>query len=217
LAKAKQQRSPEEHLPKSAKRTGKRGIGAHDVDPDDPNVKADSIASETLTQQPLLESAEEAEEETPSVAAVEKGMVLMNFVKTVLTRDKKTNERFVCLNFSALLSPEGAALFCEAINTRYELMIDDDGIPDLHISDCPLQMLDIADAEEGKNVLHEPVTPTKVALAVIEQTGSGESSTGIRLSFTAPIKQRRDVLNWAAEAHGSLVWVKMADQQSKLK
>jgi hypothetical protein len=215
LAKAKQQRSPDEHLPaKHPRKSGKRGITATD---DEPNIKARSLAADLLTQQPLLESEEEVEEETPSVAQVEKGMVLMNFVKTVLTRDKKTNERFVCLNFSALLSPEGAALFCDAINSRYELMIEDDGIPDLHISDCPLQMLDIADADEGKNVLHEPVTPTKVALAIIEQKGSGEASTGIRLSFTAPIKQRRDVLNWAAENHGVLVWVKMAEVQARLK
>ncbi len=89
--------------------------------------------------------------------------------------------------------------------------------PDEHFSDCPLQMLDIADADEGKNVLHEPVTLTKVALATIEQTGSGESSTGIRLSFTAPIKQRRDVLNWAAENHGVLVWLKMTDSQTTLR
>ncbi len=222
MAKAKQQRSPEEHLPeKHPRKSGKRGITPHDVDPDDPNVKADSIASETLSEQPLLDGVEVVEEtdeeDMPSVAAVEKGMVLMNFVKTVLTRDKKTNDRFVCLNFSALLSPEGAALFCDSISSRYNLMIDDDGIPDLHISDCPLQMLDVADADVGGNVLHEAVTPTKVALATIEQKGSGEAVTGIRLSFTAPIPQRRDVLNWAAENHGVLVWVKMADQQSRLK
>jgi hypothetical protein len=173
----------------SPRKSGKRGITATDLD---------------------------LEPEPPAEARIEKDMVLMSFVKAVLTRDKKTSERFVCLNFSALLSPEAANLFCEAISTRYCMMLKDDGIPDLHISDCPLQMLDIADAEVGGNVLHEPVTPTKVALATIEQKGTGETVTGIRLSFTAPIKQRRDVLNWAAENHGELVWVKMTDIQAKL-
>jgi hypothetical protein len=192
------------------KRTGRRGVG-----PVDREVPAGNDL--TLTSPGTETEEEEEEAEEVAVARVEKGMVLMNFVKAIPTRDKKTNERFVSLHISAILSPEGAELFSEPITRRYNLMIEDEGLTDQHFRNIPQQMLDIARPEDGKNVLHEPVQPTKVGLATIEQKGSGEAVKGIRLSFVAPIKQTDAVLLWAGAHHGELVWIKMQDSQSKMK
>lgn len=205
------------------KRTGKAGIGPVETEdgqearPVVPGSNADTGNVTALQLTPENAPDEESEEEEIAVAKVEKGMVLMNFVKAIPTRDKRNNDRFVSLHFSAILSPEGAGLFSDKVSARFELMMDDKGLTDLHVHDLPIQMLDLARAEDGKNVLHEPVEPSKVGLAVIESKGSGETVKGIRLSFVAPIKQRDEVLLWAGAHHGELVWVKMGDSQRKLK
>jgi hypothetical protein len=217
LAKAKQQRSPDDHLPKKhPRKSGKRGITATDVDPEDPNVKAGTIAAESATQQPLLESEEEAEEEESGIAEVKDDRVLMTFVKVALVRDRKTGDRTVNLYLSAGLSAESAALFSDAVRTRFEMMTNDSGLTDIGVDDLDMQVLEMWPTDSAQRVIKESVQPSKVHLAVVETKGSGQSVRIIRLSLVLPIRQRDPIVLWASQSHGDLFWVALRDQQARL-
>ena len=194
-------------------------------DPADVNVKPGTPAAENLTlqapvseptQQALLEDAG-AEVAHDITAEVRDDMVLMSFVKATLLKERNTDNRYVCLHLSALIGDKAAEQFSDKISSRYEMMSDDDGIPELTISDCPVQMLDIFRADDLKEMIHEPVMLQRVRLEVKESKGSGEAVTGIRLSFVAPIKLRDEILTWAARNFGTLAFVRMGDSQGRLK
>lgn len=194
--------------------------------PEDPkgvNVKPGSPAAETLTlqsegeptQQSLIDDA--GAEVAPDVTAeVRDDMVLMSFVKTTLLKERNTDHRYICLHLSAIIGDNAAEKFSERIQARYEIMSNDEGIPELGVSDCPLQFLEIYRAEDMKEVLREPVGLARVRLEVKETKGSGEAVKGIRLSFVAPLKLQDKILHWAARNFGTLVFVKMGDQAGKL-
>lgn len=216
-------------LPKQTKRTGRRGIGPVDTS------EAAKAADEGQEPRPLrpgspaaVEAApleltaenapEDEEEDAVEVSKVEPELgVLCNFVRAVLIRDKKSDTRNIALHFSAVLSVEGAHQFSDAIANRYKMMRNDEGLHDLNITDIPLQTLDVAGALDNKRVLHEVVAPSKVTLALVQQSGTGQNDTGIRLTLVIPVKQLADTLAWAAQTHGLLCWLKLGDVQRKLK
>ena len=218
------------------KKTGKRGVGpamevtsekpgpeivedfldGQEPKPVVPGSKADKGEAEPLVLTPPDEETEE--EETIEVSEVKPELgVLCNFVRAVLIRDKKSETRNIALHFSAVLSEEGAAQFSDAIEKRYAMMLNDEGLHDLNITDIPLQTLDLSGALDNKRVLHEVVAPSKVGLAIVQQSGSGQNDTGIRLTLVIPVKQQLDTLTWAAQNHGLLCWLKLGDVQRKLK
>jgi hypothetical protein len=193
-------------------------------DPKDVNVKAGSPAAENLTlqsegestQQTLLEDAG-AEVAESLTAQVKNDMVLMNFVKTSLLKERGTDQRYVCLNLSAIISDEAAELFSDKISSRYEMMSDDEGIEELGANDIPPQLLHITRAGDDKELLHLVVQPQRVKLEWKQIKGSGEEIRGIRLSFIAPVKLSAEVLEMAAHNFSTLVFVKMVDSQGRLK
>jgi hypothetical protein len=203
------------------KKTGKAMPPPEDAK--DVNVKPGSPAAENLTlqsegeptQQTLLEDA--GADVAPDITAeVKDDMVLMSFVKTTLHKERNTDFRFVCLHLSAIIGDNAADRFTDKVSGRYRKMTDDAGITELSVDDCPTQFLEIFRAEDGKEMLREPVILNRVRLEVKEVTGSGEAVKGIRLSFVAPIKLHDKVLNWAARSFGTLVFVRMGDQSGKL-
>lgn len=217
MAEEKKKRDPR-------KRTGKAMPPPED--PKDVNVKPGTPASETLTlqtqapaeptQQQLIEDAG-VEVEQNLTAQVKDDMVLMNFVKTSLLKERGTDQRYVCLNLSAIISDEAAELFSDKISSRYEMMSDDEGIEELGANDIPPQLLHISRAGDDKELLHLVVQPQRVKLEWKQIKGSGEEIRGIRLSFIAPVKLSAEVLEMAAHNFSTLVFVKMADSQGRLK
>ena len=193
-------------------------------DPADVNVKPGTPAAENLTlqapageptQQALLEDAG-AEVAENLTAQVKDDMVLMNFVKTSLLKERGTDQRYVCLNLSAIISDEAAELFSDKISSRYEMM-SDEGIEELRANDIPPQLLHITRAGDGKELLHIVVQPKRVKLEWKQIKGSGEEIRGIRLSFIAPVKLSAEVLEMAAHNFSTLCFVKMVDSQGRLK
>lgn len=191
-------------------------------DPKDVNVKAGSPAADTLTlqsegeqtQQSLLEDA--GVDVAPDIhAEVKEDMVLMSFVKTTLIKERNTDNRFICLHLSAVIGDDAAEKFSPSILSRYQIMADDDGIPELGVSDAPLQFLEIFRAEDMKEQIREAVGLARVRLEVKESKGSGEAVKGIRLSFVAPLKLNDKTLHWAARQFGTLVFVRIGDHQAK--
>jgi len=193
-------------------------------DPKDVNVAPGSPAAENLrlqqsedvpSQQDLIEDAGAEVAPADITAEVKDDMVLMSFVKTTLLKERNTDNRFICLHLAALIGDVAATKFSPSILSRYRIMADDDGIPELGVSDAPLQFLEIFRAEDMKEQLREAVGLARVRLEVKETKGSGEAVKGIRLSFVAPLKLNDKTLHWAARQFGTLVFVRIGDHQAK--
>lgn len=193
-------------------------------DPKDVNAKPGTPAAENLTlqsedaptQKSLLEDAGADVAPVDITAEVKDDMVLMSFVKTTLLKERNTDNRYVCLHLSAVIGDNAAEKFSPSIQSRYQIMSEDAGIPELGVSDCPLQFLEIFRAEDMKEILREPVGLARVRLEVKESKGAGEAVKGIRLSFVAPLKLQDKILHWAARNFGTLVFVRIGDQSAKL-
>lgn len=224
------------------KKTGKRGIGPMEVTREsgvttieedflDPNVKAGSAAAEDLTEQPAGnvltltspdgddedDEEEEAEGDELPAAQIQDGMALMRFVRLKPMVNKKSGARYLGLELSVALTKESAALFGSAIEDRYAILSDHQ-LKDLHLSNMEPCLFDLKEARDTKEgfALHTPLVPESVSLAAVQVKGDGEERRVIRLKFIAPITQDNSLCVWACNAHGDLVWVKMAEQQRSL-
>lgn len=161
-------------------------------------------------------TAEDLEAEGPEAPEqVENGMALMQFVRVKPTRDR-TKTRFLELELSVGLTEKSAPLFGRAVEDRYAILRDDAGVTALSISDAPAHTIDIAMVPGGDSVIHAVIQPQKVNLHAIQEKGSGEERTVIRLQFVAPIAQTEELAKWACATHGELVWVNMGETQGKL-
>jgi hypothetical protein len=177
----------------------------------DEQAPAAARAAEQLTTADL-----EAEAEGPEAPEqVENGMALMQFVRVKPARDR-TKKRFLELELSVGLTEESAPLFGSAIEDRYAILRDDAGVTALSISDAPAHTIDIAMAPGGESVIHAVIQPQKVNLHAVQEKGSGEERTVIRLQFVAPIAQTDELAKWACATHGELVWVNMGETQGML-
>lgn len=220
---------------RQGKKTGKRGIGPMEVTSESgvttieedflgPNAKPGTRAAREVSEQVLTLTAPDAEadggdeaDEVPT-AQVQEGMVLMRFVRLKPMVNKKSGARFLGLELSAALTEESAALFGEAIEDRYRILTDDAQLKDLHLNGLETHLFDLKEAKDTERgfAIHTPLQPERVSLAAVQQKGDGEERTVIRLSFVAPLIQDNTTCIWACNAHGELVWVKMAEQQRRM-
>lgn len=200
---------------KLAKKTGKRGPRPLDPveDFDSPTRKGMEVVSEKVgseIQESFLDDGD-----APPQAEVQNGMVLMKFVRCKLSKEK-SGKHFVNLELSTALNNDSAPLFGREIAERYEMLRDDAGVTELRISDMEIHTIDVAIASDMKPAIHCAVLPERVSLAAVQEKGSGEETTVIRLSFIAPIPQSEDTLSWGGNNHGNLVWISMGERQGKL-
>jgi hypothetical protein len=146
---------------------------------------------------------------------VQNGMVLMQFVHVKPSKDR-SGKKFIGLELSVGLTDESAALFGKAIEDRYEILRDDAGVKDLSITDMGAHTIDVAIAADMKPVIHATILPERVGLSAVQEKGSGEERTVIRLSFVAPVPQTDPIALWGCNNHGELVWISMGALQGKL-
>lgn len=196
---------------KLAKKSGRRGIGPA-LDPvedfENPTMKVTSESGVQIIEEDFLTDGPG----DPQEAQVQNGLVLMQFVRVKPIKEKD-GKRFLALEFAVGLTDESSKLLGEEVRHGYKLL--EDGVTGLTL-DLAAHVIDVAIAADMKPVIHSSVTPSRCNLQNVQEKGSGEERTIIRLSFVAPVPQTPELAVRVCENHGALVWLKMAEAQGRL-
>jgi len=154
----------------------------------------------------------EAGDDEPTHAKIQDGFVLMNFVRLKPIKEKDGG-RFLGIELAAGITDEHAKLLGPEIEEAYGEI--GEWITGLDL-ELPAHLLTVSTAADMTPMFSLSVIPARCSLQEVQEKGSGEERTIVRLSFLAAIPQTNELALWACQNHGTLVWVKMAPQQGKL-
>lgn len=176
-------------------------------------TKAEPDNKKPLPKQQKLPQAQE----TPSQPqAVRNGMMLAGLLKPKQKKEK--DERYLGLEISVRLTEDHKGHLPKAVQKQWDNIKGGD-IKDIGILGIPVQSIELRVDPKQKepDFFCDTMWLENVELAVIEETGSGESTEIVRFRFTAWMELAMDELKWVSKHYDNDFWMSMKNVQGELK
>lgn len=179
-----------------------------------PRAKSESHPDQITT--PDLEAHNELE---TMPAAVQHGRMVVTYVRPHFEREKD-DKRFVGLEISLPLTNENKPLLPREVTAACEALesLGAQKLSGLQIGGLYSIELGLAPEGDDRDLEIKIVQLESMCLAVVEQTGTGESTDIMRLSFrvVAELDGNFDTEKFACRQFGKQVWMKLEAIQGEL-